>query len=85
MKKCQMNHKIENAGKRIGSAFLLFCALMFFVWSQKSGETQIYELFLNGELTVEQDEKQLTISELFLDNDIECCFLDIDGDGKAEL
>lgn len=73
----------QNVGKRIGIAFLLFCALMFFVWSQKSGGTQIYELFLNGELTVEQDEEQLTINELFGDNDIEYCFLDIDGDERG--
>lgn len=57
--------------------------------------TELYELFLNGELTVaqmvyikqedEQEEEKLTISELFGDNDIEYCFLDIDGDGSDEL
>lgn len=75
----------QNVGKRIGIAILLFCAFVLFLWNQKSGGTQIYELFLNGELTVEQDEKQITIDELFGDNDIEYCFLDIDGDEREEL
>lgn len=48
-------------------------------------DADVYELFLNGELTVEKEEEQLTVSELFLDNDIEYCFLDIDGDGSEEL
>ena len=48
-------------------------------------ESEIYELFLNGELIVEHEGEQLTISELFGDNDIEYCFLDIDGDGREEL
>jgi len=47
--------------------------------------TDIYENFLNGELTVEKKEEQLYISELFWDNDIEYCFGDIDGDGSEEL
>ena len=56
---------------------------------------EVYELFLNGELTVAQEvrikregepeEEQLTIDELFWGNDIEYCFLDIDGDGSEEL
>ena len=45
----------------------------------------IYEDFLNGEITAEQKEQQVCIDELFLDNDIEYCFLDIDGDGGEEL
>ena len=56
---------------------------------------EVYELFLNGELTAAQEvrikregepeEEQLTIDELFWGNDIEYCFLDIDGDGSEEL
>lgn len=46
---------------------------------------EIYELFLNGELTVEQEEEQVTIDDLFWDNDIEYCFMDIDDDGSEEL
>ena len=46
---------------------------------------EVYELFLNGELTVEQKEEQVTIDELFWSNDIEYCFGDIDGDGSEEL
>ena len=46
---------------------------------------EIYERFLNGKLSVEQEEKQVTISNLFWDNDIKYCFLDIDGDGIDEL
>ena len=48
-------------------------------------ESEIYERFLNGELTVEKEEEQVYISELFWDNDIEYCFCDIDGDGSEEL
>ena len=44
-------------------------------------EEKTYELFLNGELTVELEEEQVTIDELFWNNDIEYCFEDIDGDG----
>lgn len=46
-------------------------------------ELEIYELFMNGELTVEKKDEQLTINDLFWDNDIEYCFLDIDGDEYA--
>ncbi|MDE5598147.1 MAG: hypothetical protein K2J04_09965, partial [Lachnospiraceae bacterium] len=57
---------------------------------------EVYELFLNGELTVAQEvyiryteddpkEEQVTIDELFWGNDIEYCFGDIDGDGSEEL
>lgn len=46
---------------------------------------EIYERFLDGKLSVEQEEKQVTISNLFWDNDIKYCFLDIDGDGIDEL
>ncbi|MDE5589694.1 MAG: hypothetical protein K2J60_11250 [Acetatifactor sp.] len=62
---------------------------------EKIDSAEVYELFLNGELTAgrmayikqedEQEEKQVTISELFGDNDIEYCLLDIDGDGSDEL
>ena len=48
-------------------------------------EPEIYERFLNGKLSIELDEKQVTISNLFWDNDIKYCFLDIDGDGIDEL
>lgn len=100
MKKIRRNPCIGRVGKRVGSVLLLLCAATLLVWSQGSGgkkqcysdvpdgfmeNAQIYELFMNGELTVEQDEKQLTVSELFLENDAAYCFLDIDGDGKAEL
>ncbi|MDE7283456.1 MAG: hypothetical protein K2N85_07740, partial [Lachnospiraceae bacterium] len=50
-----------------------------------SDPMEIYERFLNGKLSVEQEEKQVTISNLFWDNDIKYCFLDIDGDGIDEL
>ncbi len=53
--------------------------------SENSNIMEIYESFLNGELSAEQEEKQVTISDLFWDNDIEYCFLDIDGDGIDEL
>ena len=33
--------------------------------------TEVYELFLNGELTVELEEEQVTIDKLFWGNDIE--------------
>ncbi|MBD5453370.1 MAG: hypothetical protein HDR30_03455, partial [Lachnospiraceae bacterium] len=46
---------------------------------------EVYELFLNGELTVELEEEQVTIDKLFWNNDIEYCFGDIDGDGSDEL
>lgn len=56
---------------------------------------EVYELFLSGELTAGQgvyikpeggpEEEQVTIDELFWGNDIEYCFLDIDGDGSEEL
>lgn len=46
---------------------------------------EIYERFLDGKLSVELKEKQVTISNLFWDNDIKYCFLDIDGDGIDEL
>lgn len=45
----------------------------------------LYGRFLDGELTIEQEGHQVCISELFWDNDIEYCFLDIDGDGREEL
>lgn len=47
--------------------------------------TEVYERFLNGKLSVELKEKQVTISNLFWDNDIKYCYLDIDGDGIDEL
>ena len=50
-----------------------------------SDSEEVYELFLNGELTVELEEEQVTIDELFWNNDIEYCFGDIDGDGSEEL
>lgn len=46
---------------------------------------EIYDRFLDGKLSIEQEEKQVTISNLFWDNDIKYCFLDIDGDGIDEL
>ncbi|MDE6750308.1 MAG: hypothetical protein K2K21_14785 [Lachnospiraceae bacterium] len=46
---------------------------------------EIYERFLNGRLSIELEEKQVTISNLFWDNDIKYCFLDIDSDGIDEL
>lgn len=53
--------------------------------SVETQETEIYERFLTGELTIEKEEEQVYISELFWDNDIEYCFCDIDGDGSEEL
>ena len=52
---------------------------------EDANTTEIYENFLNGKLTVEKEEEQVYISELFWDNDIEYCFCDIDGDGSEEL
>lgn len=49
------------------------------------GSSGVYEDFLNGEITVELEEQHVYIDELFWDNDIEYCFLDIDGDGSGEL
>lgn len=46
---------------------------------------EIYERFLSGELTVTRKKEQVSIAELFWDNDIEYCFYDIDGDGVEEL
>lgn len=45
----------------------------------------IYEHFLDGGLAAEWEGQQVQASELFWDNDIEYCFLDIDGDGEEEL
>lgn len=52
---------------------------------EKLDSMEIYERFLNGELTVEWEEQQVLINKLFWDNDIEYCFFDIDGDGSEEL
>lgn len=52
---------------------------------EKITPAEVYELFMNGDLTVEQEEEQVTISDLFWGNDIEYCLLDIDGDGSEEL
>lgn len=49
------------------------------------GAMEIYERFLNGELTVTWEKEQVPIAGLFWDNDIEYCFYDIDGDGVEEL
>lgn len=46
---------------------------------------EVYEHFLNDELTAGRKEQQVYVDELFRDNDIEYCFLDIDGDGSEEL
>lgn len=46
---------------------------------------EIYERFMDGELTVTWKKEQAPITELFWDNDIEYCFYDIDGDGVEEL
>ncbi len=46
---------------------------------------KIYESFLNGEISVEQNGQQVIINELFWDNDIEYCLFDIDGDDREEL
>lgn len=51
----------------------------------ESDPAEVYESFLSGKLSVEREEKQVTISNLFWDNDIKYCFLDIDGDGIDEL
>ncbi|MDE7477084.1 MAG: hypothetical protein K2M91_03890, partial [Lachnospiraceae bacterium] len=53
--------------------------------SEHENTRETYERFLNGELTVEWERKQIPISELFWDNDIEYCFWDIDGDNSEEL
>lgn len=46
---------------------------------------EVYERFLNGELTVEYKKEQVSIAELFWDNEIFYCFFDIDSDGSEEL
>lgn len=46
---------------------------------------EIYEGVLNGKITLEKENEQVYISDLFWDNDIEYCFADIDGDGSEEL
>ena len=48
-------------------------------------QMEIYERFMDGELTVTWKKEQAPITELFWDNDIEYCFYDIDGDGVEEL
>lgn len=46
---------------------------------------EIYEGFLKGDIMIEKEEEQVSIDELFWDNDMEYCFADIDGDGSEEL
>ncbi len=62
--------------------------------ADNSYERRIYERFLNNEIQVMRkvqplydpdDEQPYYIGELFWDNDIEYCYLDIDGDGREEL
>jgi len=53
--------------------------------SETVNSTEIYGRFLEGEAAVEWMGQQVQINELFWDNDIEYCFLDIDGDGGEEL
>lgn len=48
-------------------------------------DAEVYERFLDGGLAIEWKERQVCIDELFWDNVIEYCFLDIDGDGREEL
>lgn len=52
---------------------------------ESADTVEVYEHFLNGELTAGRKEQQVYVDELFRDNDIEYCFLDIDGDGSEEL
>lgn len=53
--------------------------------SETVNYTEIYDRFLEGEAAVEWMGQQVQINELFWDNDIEYCLLDIDGDGGEEL
>ncbi len=48
-------------------------------------DAEVYERFLNGALAIEWKGRQICIDELFWDNNIEYCFLDIDGDGREEM
>lgn len=62
--------------------------------ADSSYERRMYERFLNNEITImcethpyykPNEEEPYYIGELFWDNDIEYCYLDIDGDGREEL
>lgn len=55
------------------------------IWPETDFSVGLYERFLQGEITAEREEQQVYIDELFWNNDIEYCFLDIDGDGSGEL
>lgn len=73
----------------IECAGLLFLLMTMMLTDDKEREdteiSGIYERFLNGELTVAYKEEQVSVGELFWDNDIAYCFYDIDGDGEEEL
>lgn len=66
-------------------AVSIICLAVFFCGCSNDTNMDIYDSFLNGELTVEWKEQQVHVSELFWNNDIEYCFFDIDGDGGKEL
>lgn len=57
------------------------------IWEAEEQDfsARLYERFLQGEIMAEREEQQVCIDELFWNNDIEYCFLDIDGDGSGEL
>lgn len=46
---------------------------------------EIYENFLKGTLMIEREGQQVRVNELFWDNEIEYCYIDMDGDGRDEL
>lgn len=53
--------------------------------SADGNTAEVYVHFLEGEIAARWEGQLVQISELFWDNDIEYCFLDIDGDGEEEL
>lgn len=69
----------------IRCAMLLYLPVAVSPAGCKKDAMEIYERFLNGELTVEWKKEQVSIAELFWDNEISYCFYDIDGDGGEEL
>ncbi|MDE6386456.1 MAG: hypothetical protein K2L82_01465, partial [Lachnospiraceae bacterium] len=88
-----MAYKMNGSLKRYrteGTILLLVFVTVFLIGCKDdvdlhSDTMEIYESFLEGELTVERKEEQVHINELFWDNDIEYCFWDMDGDGNEEL
>lgn len=75
----------EDAGDINGKLVILDLAGRKTIIRYTDFSARLYERFLQGEITAEREEQQVYIDELFWNNDIEYCFLDIDGDGSGEL